>query len=79
MLLRAENITVHYAKAKAVDNVSIQADEGSLVAFIGANGAGKTTILKALSGLHPLTSGEIWFRDQRIDGMRIHDIVSSWA
>ena len=75
MLLRAENITVHYAKAKAVDNVSIQADEGSLVAFIGANGAGKTTILKALSGLHPLTSGEIWFRDQRIDGMRIHDIV----
>jgi branched-chain amino acid transport system ATP-binding protein len=75
MLLRADNMTVHYAKAKAVDKVSIEADEGSLVAFIGANGAGKTTILKALSGLHPLTSGEIWFRDQRIDGRRIHDIV----
>ena len=75
MLLRANNITVHYAKAMAVDNVSIEVGEGSLVAFIGANGAGKTTILRALSGLHPLTSGEIWFRDKRIDGMRIHDIV----
>lgn len=75
MLLRTNNITVHYAKAKAVDHVSIEVDEGSLVAFIGSNGAGKTTILKALSGLHPLTSGEIWFQDKRIDGMRIHDIV----
>jgi branched-chain amino acid transport system ATP-binding protein len=75
MLLKANNITVHYAKAMAVDNVSIEVAEGSLVAFIGSNGAGKTTILKALSGLHPLTSGEIWFQDKRIDGMRIHDIV----
>jgi branched-chain amino acid transport system ATP-binding protein len=75
MLLRAKNIAVHYAKAMAVDNVSIEVEEGSLVAFIGANGAGKTSILRALSGLHPLTSGEIWFKDKRIDGMRIHDIA----
>ncbi len=75
MLLKTRNITVHYAKAKAVDKVSVEVAEGSLVAFIGSNGAGKTTILKALSGLHPLTSGEIWFQGERIDGMRIHDIV----
>jgi branched-chain amino acid transport system ATP-binding protein len=75
MLLRAKNITVHYAKAMAVDNVSIEVQEGSLVAFIGANGAGKTSILRVLSGLHPLTAGEIWFQEKRIDGMRAHDIV----
>jgi branched-chain amino acid transport system ATP-binding protein len=75
MLLRLKNITVHYGKAMAVDNVSLEVREGSLVAFIGANGAGKTTILRALSGLHPITSGEVWFQDKRIDGMRIHDIA----
>ena len=75
MLLETKNIKVHYAKAMAVDSVSIQVPEGSLVAIIGSNGAGKSTILKALSGLHPLSSGEIWFKEKRIDGMHIHEIV----
>ncbi|MCB2227763.1 MAG: ABC transporter ATP-binding protein [Desulfarculaceae bacterium] len=75
MLLRAENITVRYAKATAVDNVSIEVAEGSRVAFIGSNGAGKTTILRALSGMHPISAGKIWFQGRRIDGLKIHDIV----
>jgi branched-chain amino acid transport system ATP-binding protein len=75
MLLRVEAITVHYAKAKALDNVSFHVAEGGVVTIIGSNGAGKSTIFKALSGLKPLTSGEIWFLDKRIDGMAIHDIV----
>ncbi len=75
MLLRAEGITVHYEKAKAVDNVSFHVDEGNVVTIIGSNGAGKSTIFKALSGLKRLTSGTIWFQDRRIDGMAIHDIV----
>jgi branched-chain amino acid transport system ATP-binding protein len=75
MLLETKEITVHYQKAKAVDSVSIEMAEGSVVTIIGSNGAGKSTILKALSGLVPLTSGEIWFCDQRIDGMSIHEIV----
>jgi len=66
---------VHYGKATAVDNVSLEVAEGAVVTIIGANGAGKSSILKALSGLIPLTSGEIWFRDRRIDGMPIHEIV----
>jgi branched-chain amino acid transport system ATP-binding protein len=75
MLLKIENITVHYGKAIALDNVSLEVAEGSIVSIIGANGAGKSTILRAVSGLTPLTSGEVWFADQRIDGKGTHDIV----
>ncbi len=75
MLLRLKDITVHYGKATAINHVSIQVDEVTVVTIIGSNGAGKSTILKALSGLTPLTSGEIWFQGRRIDGMAIHEIV----
>ena len=77
MLLEVKNIVVHHGKATAVYNVSLEVAEGAVVTIIGAKGAGKSTILKALSGLKPLTSGEIWFRDRRIDGMAIHEIVKS--
>ncbi len=75
MLLRTKEITVHYNKAKAVDKVSVEIPEGAVVTIIGSNGAGKSTVLKALSGLVPLTSGEVWFCDERIDGLGIHEIV----
>jgi len=75
MVLRVKDIVVHYGKATAVDNVSLEVSKGAVVTIIGANGAGKSTILKAMSGLTPLTSGEIWFLDSRIDGMAIHEIV----
>jgi branched-chain amino acid transport system ATP-binding protein len=75
MLLSAKKITVHYGKSLALDNVSLEMEEGSVVSIIGANGAGKSTILNALSGLVPLTSGEIWFQGKRIDGMSTSDIV----
>ena len=75
MLLKVKNITVHYGKSLAVDDVSLEIAEGSVVSIIGANGAGKSTILRSLSGLTPLTSGEIWFSDKRIDGMGASEIV----
>jgi branched-chain amino acid transport system ATP-binding protein len=75
MLLKVNNMTVHYGKAIALNDVSIEVAEGSVVTLVGANGAGKTTLLRALSGLTPLTSGEIWFRDKKINGMRSSDIV----
>jgi branched-chain amino acid transport system ATP-binding protein len=75
VLLRVKDITVHYGKAIAIDSISLEVADGSVVCIIGANGAGKTTILRALSGLTPLTSGEIWFLDRRIDGMAAPDIV----
>jgi branched-chain amino acid transport system ATP-binding protein len=75
MLLSAKQITVHYGKSLALDNVSLEMEEGSVVTIIGANGAGKSTFLRAVSGLEPLTSGEIWFGGKRIDGMDPYDIV----
>ncbi len=62
MLLKVSNLTVHYGKAVALENVSMEVAEGSVVTLVGANGAGKTTLLRAISGLIPATSGEIWFR-----------------
>jgi branched-chain amino acid transport system ATP-binding protein len=75
VLLEVKNITVHYGKSVALDDVSLGVAEGAVVSIIGANGAGKSTILRALSGLTPLTSGEIWFLDRRIDGMATPEIV----
>jgi branched-chain amino acid transport system ATP-binding protein len=75
MLLSVKGVSVHYGKAIALDDVSLEVAEGAVVTIIGANGAGKSTILKALSGLAPLTSGEVWFLGRRIDGMTIHEIV----
>jgi branched-chain amino acid transport system ATP-binding protein len=75
MLLEVKEITVHYGKSIALDDISLEVAEGAVVSIIGANGAGKSTILKALSGLVPLTSGEIWFQGRQIDGMTTTEIV----
>jgi branched-chain amino acid transport system ATP-binding protein len=75
MLLRVKDIIVHYGKAVALNGVSLEVPKGTVVTIIGANGAGKSTILKALSGLVPLSSGEVWFMNNRIDKMATYDIV----
>jgi branched-chain amino acid transport system ATP-binding protein len=75
MLLEVNRITVHYGKSVALDEVSLEIAETSVVSIIGANGAGKSTILKALSGLVPLISGEILFQSERIDGLGTPAIV----
>jgi branched-chain amino acid transport system ATP-binding protein len=59
----------------ALDDVSIEVDRGSVVSIIGANGAGKSTVLRAISGLKTLSSGEIWFEDKRIDNIETMEIV----
>jgi len=76
MLLKLKDVTVHYGTAEAVKSVTLEVTEESVTSIIGANGAGKSTILKAISGLMPLTEGEIWFQDKRIDGMATHNIVT---
>ena len=67
MLLEVKVIKVMYDKVEALHGVSIEANEGSLISIIGSNGAGKTTILRTISGLQHPISGEIWFQGERID------------
>lgn len=75
MLLEIKELTVHYGKSMAVQEVSLGVGEGAVVSIIGANGAGKSTILRGLVGLVPATSGEIRFRGGRIDGRETTEIV----
>ena len=75
MLLSVKDLRVNYKKVEAVKGVSFSVGEGTLVSIIGANGAGKSTILKTLSGLLRATSGEIWFGDKRIDKTAVDKIV----
>jgi branched-chain amino acid transport system ATP-binding protein len=75
MLLSVKEIKTFYGKLEAVKGVSLEVDEGEIVTLLGANGAGKTTVLKAISGLKLPTSGEVWFSGQRIDRSQATQIV----
>lgn len=76
MLLEAKDIRVHYDRIEALKGVSIELEEGGMIALIGANGAGKTTMLRAISGLKRVTSGQIWFDGERIDRASPQNIVA---
>lgn len=75
MLLNLKDVTVRYGIAEALKGISLEMAERSVASVVGANGAGKSTILKAISGLIPLTSGEIWFSGNKVSGMAAHEIV----
>jgi branched-chain amino acid transport system ATP-binding protein len=75
MILAAREVTVHYGKVEAVRNASLDVEEGTIVTLIGANGAGKSTVLKTISGLKTPTSGTLVFEEMRIDNLLPQDIV----
>lgn len=75
VLLEIDKITVHHGKSMAIEGVSLAVPEGAIVSIIGANGAGKTTVLRALAGLVPLTSGDVRYRGDNIGGRKTRDIV----
>jgi branched-chain amino acid transport system ATP-binding protein len=75
MLLEISGLCAHYAKAKALDNVSVTIDEGEVVTVVGANGAGKTTLLRAVSGLKKPSAGQIVFDGKRIDHLPAHRVT----
>jgi len=74
-MLRLEGVVVHYGAVEALRGISLEIETGSITALIGANGAGKSTCLRAISGLKRLTKGEIWFEDNRMDGLKPERIV----
>jgi branched-chain amino acid transport system ATP-binding protein len=74
-LLSVEDLDVHYGGIHALHRVSFAVDEGQIVALIGANGAGKTTALRAISGLVRPSGGRVRFAGQPITGLPAHAIV----
>jgi len=74
-VLKLENITVCYGATEAVKNVSMEVKEGEFVTLIGANGAGKSTTLRAISGLEPIRSGRILFEGDPIQNAAPQDII----
>ena len=74
-MLQVKKLTVHYGVIQATKEVSFEVNEGEIISLIGANGAGKSTILKALSGLHRPTSGEILYKGQPIQKETTKKIV----
>jgi branched-chain amino acid transport system ATP-binding protein len=75
IVLQVKDLKVHYGRAEVIKGISMTADEGEIVGLIGANGAGKTTILCTISGLKRATFCEIWFEGKRIDGMPAYKIA----
>ncbi|MDB5822642.1 MAG: livF 9 [Herminiimonas sp.] len=74
-MLEVNGIEVRYGSITALHDVSFRVDEGEIVTLIGANGAGKTTSLHAISGLLPLSGGSMTFLGKKINGRAPEDIV----
>jgi branched-chain amino acid transport system ATP-binding protein len=74
-MLEVKDLRVHYGTVEAVKGVSFRISEGTIVSLIGANGAGKTTSLRALTGLVKPSSGELRFENSSLTGLAPHQIV----
>lgn len=74
-MLKVDNINVYYGAIHAIKNVSFQVNEGEIVTLIGANGAGKSTILKTISGLLHTKTGSVSFQDHNLKSAPPHKIV----
>ena len=74
-MLNFQDVGLYYDNVYALKGVSIRLDEGETVALIGANGAGKSSILRAITGLRKIRSGTITYQGARLDGLPAADIV----
>jgi branched-chain amino acid transport system ATP-binding protein len=75
-MLKIDNLEVAYGNIKAIKGISLEVIQGEIVTLIGSNGAGKSTTLRAISGILKPRSGSITFNGERIDGVEGHEIVS---
>ncbi|MGE4238838.1 ABC transporter ATP-binding protein [Ramlibacter sp.] len=73
--LRLSNVSVRYGAVAALDGVSIDVRRGETVTILGANGAGKTTIMRAILGMAPLVGGEVHLEGRELSGMEPHEVA----
>jgi branched-chain amino acid transport system ATP-binding protein len=74
-VLELRDVHVQYGQVRALEGVTISVQAGEIVVLVGANGAGKSTTLRAISGLVPCRSGEVSVEGQRVDGWSAHRLV----
>jgi branched-chain amino acid transport system ATP-binding protein len=74
-ILSVRNVSIAFQGLVAVNNVSVDVEQQTIVGIIGPNGAGKTTFFNVLTGFYRPTAGEIWFEGRRIDGKPLHRIA----
>ena len=70
--LEVKDVNKDFGGLRAINNLSMEVRKGELLSIIGPNGAGKTTLLNLITGILPINSGEIWFKEQRIDRIPTH-------
>jgi branched-chain amino acid transport system ATP-binding protein len=75
-MLAVENLDVSYGDVRALDDVSLEVEEGAIVAIVGANGAGKTSLIRTIAGMHRPRRGRILLRKQDIAGMPPHHVCN---
>lgn len=74
-MLKVEGLSVGYGDARVLEGVSFQVKPGSMTCILGPNGAGKTTLLRSVTGLVPASAGKVWFKGEKLQGKRTHQIV----
>jgi len=73
-MLSVRDLDLYYGDAQALDGVSLDVPQGEIVAIVGANGAGKSSLIRAIAGIETPRAGEIRFKDRRISGLPSHRI-----
>lgn len=74
-LLRVDGVSRRFGALDALTDVSLDVDEGEVLALIGPNGSGKTTLFNTISGIYPPTSGSVWFNAEPVNGLSPHRIA----
>jgi len=74
-MLEIRDVTVSYGMIDALRGINLAVKQGEIVALIGANGAGKSSTLMTVSGVTPLRAGAVYFEQQEISGLPVHEIV----
>jgi branched-chain amino acid transport system ATP-binding protein len=76
MLLEVRDLHVFYGRIEAIKGISFSVDEGQVVTLIGANGAGKSTTMKTISGVRPVARGSVWFEGREVTRVPAHERVA---
>jgi len=76
-ILELKNVTIKFGGVTALDQVNFHVNEGEICALIGPNGAGKTTVFNVVTGVYPITSGDILFNGENLKGKKRHQVVKT--